>query len=62
MRHINFLIALALLAAPAASQQALNEQFQFSLTGMFPPAGWVEINVNTGRTWAGRIPRCSRYR
>ena len=48
MTRLAFLIAFGVLAAPVGAQQALEEQFQYSLTGMFPPAGWTEVNVNAG--------------
>ena len=48
MKRFLSLIALGVLVAPVSAQQALDEHFTYSLTGMFPPAGWTEVNVNAG--------------
>lgn len=45
-------ISSVLLLAGSASAQALNEPFNTSVTGVFPPAGWSETNNGTGELWA----------
>jgi len=47
MKTLTSLLALAALSAPAMSQ-ALNEDFSYSVTGVFPPAGWANVNNNGG--------------
>ena len=43
---LSTLVSLALVAPLSA--QAIDEQFEYSLTGVFPPAGWTETNINGG--------------
>ena len=50
MKQVLQLIVAIALASPA-SAQALNEPFNTSSTGAFPPAGWTETNTGTPEIW-----------
>ena len=50
MRQL-LVISSALLMAGSASAQALNEPFDTSVTGNFPPTGWTESNTGTPEIW-----------
>jgi hypothetical protein len=50
MRNL-LVFSSALLLAGSASAQALNESFDTSSTGLFPPTGWSETNVGAGEFW-----------
>lgn len=43
--------AVALVIASALPAQAFLERFPTSVTGVFPPAGWTEVDNNTGVEW-----------
>jgi len=47
MRMTSTLLAVLALSVPA-SAQVLNETFEYSTTGNFPPTGWTETNINAG--------------
>ncbi len=50
MKTLTSLFAVCILTAPAMAQ-AVNEPFDTSATGVFPPAGWTETNSGTPEIW-----------
>ena len=57
MRTLTTFLLLAVVAGPASAQQVLHEQFNFSSTFVFPPAGWEEVNHNAGPNRGWEDPR-----
>ncbi len=50
MRNL-IVFSAAVLMAGSASAQAINESFDTSSTGVFPPATWSETNTGTPEIW-----------
>ncbi len=50
MKIITSFFVVCILTAPAMAQ-AINEPFDTSSTGVFPPAGWTETNTGTPEIW-----------
>ena len=50
MKTLTSILAICAIAAPV-SAQALNEPFDTSTSGAFPPAGWTETNSGTTEIW-----------